>query len=297
MTPEAHKPEARAVAGAADAPGAAAVDWDVEDLEIDLLLEGVARRYGNDLRDYARAAIKHRIRGELDRQGLGSVSALQDRVLRDAPAMARLLAALTTNVHGMFRDPSFYLTLRRRVLPLLRTYPFVRIWLAGCSTGEEVYSTAILLAEEGLSTRVRLYATDLSEAVLSRAKAGVYPVELLEAYETRYLEAGGRRTLMDHLTVEPDGLRLRASLRDSVVFGQHDLATDRSFNEFNLILCRNVMIHFGAALRRRVHELLDESLCRLGILCLGARETLRGSGFEGRYEPLDDEARLYRRLG
>jgi chemotaxis protein methyltransferase CheR len=271
--------------------------WTVEDLEIDLLLEGIARRYGSDLRGYTRSGLKHRLLGALDREGLSSVSALQERVLRDAGSMARLLATLTTNVHDMFRDPGFYLTLRRRVVPLLRTYPFVRIWLAGCSTGEEVYSTAILLAEEGLSPRVRLYATDLSESVLARAKAGAYPVELLQGYEARYLEAGGRRTLTDYVAIEGDGMRFASSLRDNVVFGQHDLATDRSFNEFNVILCRNVMIHFGAALRRRVHALLDESLCRLGILGLGARETLRGSGFEDRYEALDDEARLYRRLG
>jgi chemotaxis protein methyltransferase CheR len=271
--------------------------WEVEDLEIDLLLEGIVRRYGSDLRGYTRSGLKRRILGALDREGVGSVSALQAHVLRDAPAMARLLAVLTTNVHGMFRDPGFYLTLRRRILPLLRTYPFVRIWLAGCSTGEEVYSMAILLAEEGLSARVRLYATDLSEAVLARAKAGLYPVELLETYEARYGEAGGRRALTDHLSVEPDGLRVNASLRDNVVFGQHDLATDRSFNEFNVIMCRNVMIHYGPALRRQVHALLDESLCRLGILGLGARETLRGTGFEDRYESLDDESRLYRRLG
>ena len=281
----------------AHAPRADDADWGVEDLEIDLLLEGIARRYGSDLRGYARSALKHRLRGALDREGVASVSALQAHVLRDGPAMGRLLAALTTNVHGMFRDPGFYLTLRRRVLPMLRTYPFVRIWLAGCSTGEEVYSTAILLAEEGLSARVRLYATDLSEAVLARAKAGLYAGDQLETWAERYVQSGGRRALTDYLTVEPDGLRLRASLRDNVVFGQHDLATDRSFNEFNVILCRNVMIHYGATLRRRVHELLDESLCRLGILGLGSRETLRGTGFEDRYESLDDEGRIFRRLG
>src|SRR5262249_53940349 len=156
-------------------PRTAEADWGVEDLEIDLLLEGIARRYGSDLRGYARSALTHRIRGILEREGLGSVSALQAYILRDAPAMARLLAALTTHVHGMFRGPAFCLTLRRRVLPMLRTYPFVRIWIAGCSTGEEVYSTAILLAEEGLSARVRLYATDLSETVLAQAKAGIVP--------------------------------------------------------------------------------------------------------------------------
>jgi chemotaxis protein methyltransferase CheR len=273
------------------------VSWDIEDLEIELLLEGIARRTGSDLRGYARSALKHRILGALEGEGMRSVSALQERVLRDAPAMTRLLATLTTNVNGMFRDPGFYLALRRHVVPLLRTYPFVRIWLAGCSTGEEVYSTAILLCEEGLSARVRLYATDLSEGVLARAKTGVYSAELLPTYEARYLEAGGQRTLTDYLVIEHEGMTLAPSLRDNVVFGQHDLATDRSFNEFNLILCRNVMIHFGPELRRRVHALLDESLCRLGILGLGARETLRGSGFEDRYEPLDDEGRLFRRLG
>jgi chemotaxis protein methyltransferase CheR len=279
-------------ADAAASPG-------VEDLEIELLLEGVARRYGADLRGYARSALKRRILGAVDGEGLPSVSALQERVLRDAPAMARLLATVTTHVNGMFRDPRFYLALRRRVVPLLRTYPFVRIWLAGCSTGEEVYSTAILLGEEGLSSRVRLYATDLSENVLARAKAGVYPVRDLAGHEARYLEAGGRRTLTDYFRIEADGERMTAAaaLRDNVVFGQHDLATDRSFNEFNLILCRNVMIHFGPALRRRVHELLDASLGRLGILGIGARETLRGSGFDDRYEALDEEAKLYRRLG
>jgi chemotaxis protein methyltransferase CheR len=259
----------------------------IEDLEIELLLEGIARRYGSDFRGYARSALKHRVLGALEAESVPSVSALQERVLRDGPTMTRLLSALTTSVNGMFRDPSFYLTMRRRIVPLLRTYPFVRIWLAGCSTGEEVYSTAILLAEESLAARVRLYATDLSESALARAKAGVYPAELLRLYETRSLEAGGRRATMT----------FAASLRENVVFGQHDLATDRSFNEFNVIICRNVMIHFGVDLRRRVHELLHESLCRLGILGIGAHESLRGSGYEDRYEVLDDEARLFRRLG
>jgi chemotaxis protein methyltransferase CheR len=272
----------------------------LEDLEIDLLLEGMTRRYGSDLRGYARGALKHRVLVALQGEGLGSISALQERVLRDALAMNRLLHALTMNVHGMFRDPRFYLALRRRVVPMLRTYPFVRIWLAGCSTGEEVYSTSIVLAEEGVASRVRLYATDVSETVLARAKAGAYSTEGLGRYEQLYLQSGGRRSLTDYVTIERDGageeMRLAPSLRENVVFGQHDLATDRSFNEFNLILCRNVMIAFGAPLRCRVHALLDDSLVRLGILGLGAHETLRGSGFEERYEVLDDDARLFRRL-
>ncbi|HEX4404973.1 MAG TPA: CheR family methyltransferase [Polyangia bacterium] len=269
----------------------------LEDLEIDLLLEGIARRYGSDLRGYARGALRHKLMGTLVAERLPTISALQERVLRDAAAMARVLATLATNVQGMFRDPGFFLTFRRRIVPLLRTYPFVRIWLAGCSTGEEVYSIAIVLAEEHLSTRVRLYATDMSETVLAQAKAGTYGADLLQPFETSYLEAGGRRTLTDYCTIGRDGMTLSSSLRDNVIFGQHDLATDRSFNEFNVILCRNVTIHFGLALRRRVHDLLRESLCRLGILGLGAHESLRGSGHEDRYEVLDPAARLFRRLG
>src|SRR6185503_9669134 len=191
------------------------------------LLEGVARRYGCDFRGYARGALKRRVREQAQAEGARSVSALQERVLHDAPAMARLLVALTTNVNGMFRDPGFYLQLRRRIVPLLRTYPFVRIWHAGCSTGEEVYSTAILLAEEGLSQRVRIYATDMAEGVLARARAGVYAADLLPLFEARYLKAGGRRSLGDYVTVGRDGMTLASSLRENVVFGQHNLATDR----------------------------------------------------------------------
>jgi chemotaxis protein methyltransferase CheR len=198
----------------------------------------------------------------------------------------------------MFRDPPFYLALRRTIVPVLRTYPFVRIWLAGCSTGEEVYSLAILLAEEGLSARVRLYATDVSEALLARAKAGTYPAHFLPLYEDRYLRSGGRRSLADYVAIDGSGDAMTISplLRQNVIFGQHDLATDRSFNEFNVILCRNVLIHFGAELRRRVHDLLTDSLCRLGVLALGAHESMRGSGHADQYELLDEEARLYRRL-
>lgn len=270
---------------------------ELEDLEVDLLLEGIARRYGSDLRGYARSALKRRVLARVRAEGLRSVSGFQERVLHDAPTMARLLHALTCSDVGMFRDPSFYLTFRQRIVPVLRTYPFVRIWQAGCSTGEEVYAMAILLAEEGLSTRVRLYATDVAESVLGRAKAGVYPSSLFAAWESRYRRAGGLTSLADWVTVGHDGMALRPSLRDNVVFGQHDLATDRSFNEFNVVLCRNVMIQYSHDLGRRVHGLLHESLCRLGILALGAHESLRGSGHEERYETLDAAARIYRRLG
>ena len=271
-------------------------DPEVEDLELELLLEGIARRYGSDFRGYARSALKRRVRARVRAEGLLTVSGFQERVLHDGPTMARLLGALTTHDVGMFRDPGFYLAFRRRIVPLLRTYPFVRIWHAGCSTGEEVYAMVILLAEEGMASRVRIYATDMAESVLARAKVGTYPADRMPAWEARYKLAGGRGSLADWAEVGPAGVTFDPNLRENVVFGQHDLATDRSFNEFNVVLCRNVMIQFARALEQRVHALLHESLCRLGILGLGAHESLRGSGHEERYEAVDAAQRLYRRV-
>ncbi|HVZ73169.1 MAG TPA: protein-glutamate O-methyltransferase CheR [Polyangia bacterium] len=272
-------------------------DPSLEDLEIELLLGGLSRHWGHDLRGYARPTLKRRVLGCVRAEGLSTVSGLQERVLHDPAAMARLVGAVTSGVGGLFRDPSLFLTLRRRVVPLLRTYPFVRVWHAGCSTGEDVYALAIVLAEEGLTTRVRTYATDVSEAVLARAKAGVYVASALAAAESRYARAGGRRSLSDYVTVGPGGLTVAASLRDNVVFGQHNLATDRSFNEFNLVLCRDVLLHFSRELQTNVLALLHESLCRLGVLGLGARESLRGSGHEDHFEALDPDVRLFRRIG
>jgi chemotaxis protein methyltransferase CheR len=271
-------------------------DVALDDLEIDLLLEGVARHWGHDLRGYARAPLKRRALALLAAEGVASLSGLQERVLHDAGAMARFLGAVTTGAGGIFRDPDFFLAFRRRIVPLLRTYPFARIWHAGCSTGEDVYALAVVLVEEGLAPRVRTYATDLAEGVLQRAKAGVYSTDDLPAAEARYVRGGGRGSLADHVTIGPDGMRFHASLRDNVVFGQHNLATDRSFNEFNVVLCRDVTVHFSRELQTRVLGVLHGSLCRLGILGLGARESLRGTGYEERFEPLDPDVRLFRRV-
>ncbi|MDB4981337.1 MAG: methyltransferase, CheR-type, SAM-binding domain, C-terminal [Myxococcales bacterium] len=280
----------------ADTAGAGR-DPALEEVELELLLEGLSRQYGHDLRGYARGALKRRVLASVRAEGLRSISGLQELALHDASAMARLLAALTAGVGSLFRDPGFFVAFRRRIVPLLRTYPFVRIWHAGCATGEDVYSLAIVLHEEGLTSRVRTYATDVAEGALARAKAGVYAVERVPELEARYAKAGGRRSLADYTSFGREGMTLRPALRDNVVFGQHNLATDRSFNEFNVVLCRDVMIHFSRALQTTVLSLLHASLCRLGILGLGARESLRGSGFDARFDPLDDEARLFRRIG
>lgn len=211
--------------------------------------------------------------------------------------MEKLLLDLSVNVTAMFRDPSFYLALRHKVVPLLRTYPFTRIWHAGCSTGEEVYSLAILLGEEDLLQRTRIYATDINEVVLQRARAGIFPLERMQEYTQNYLSAGGKRSFSEYYTARYDGALFDPALLERVVFSQHNLVTDRSFAEFHVILCRNVLIYFDRDLQRRVLGLFHESLVPFGILGLGRQETLRFSRYEDRYEELNAAEKLYRMSG
>src|ERR671935_839798 len=192
----------------------------------------------------------------------------------------------------MFRDPSFYVAFRERVAPLLRTYPFTRIWVAGCSTGEEVHSLAILLKEEELYDRTRIYATDINETVLERARGGVFPLEKMKEYTQNYIKAGGKRAFSEYYVAAYDGAQFARSLVDNVVFAQHNLVSDSSFNEFNLILCRNVMIYFDKRLQDRVHRLFHESLARFGVLALGHKESIRFSPFESCFEELDPHEKL-----
>ena len=269
---------------------------DLEKIELDCLLEAVYQRYGFDFREYAPASLRRRVNRRVKLEGLPSISALQDQLLRDPEVMQRLLLDLSINVTAMFRDPTFHLALREQVVPLLRTYPFTRIWVAGCSTGEEVYSLAILLEEEALYDRTRIYATDLNEDVLERARLGVFPLARMQDYTRNYIGAGGKRAFSDYYTSGYDGAAFDRSLMRNVVFAQHNLAMDRSFNEFHVILCRNVMIYFERSLQKRVFELFDGSLARLGILALGHKESLRTSAHADRYEELDAIERLYRKV-
>lgn len=211
--------------------------------------------------------------------------------------MERFLLTLSINVTAMFRDPAFFLCFRRRVAPLLKTYPFARIWHAGCSTGEEVYSMAILLQEEGVYDRCRIYATDMNEAVLKKAREGIFPLNTVEQYAANYLKAGGSRVLSDYYTAGYGNAIFRSSLRENVVFSQHNLALDGSFNEFNVILCRNVMIYFTKPLQERVHNLFYESLARFGFLGVGSKETLQFTPHEKEFEQLEPGVKLYRRVG
>jgi chemotaxis protein methyltransferase CheR len=269
---------------------------DTEAIEIALLLEAVYRRYGFDFREYAPASLKRRLWRRVLGEGLNSISQLQDRLLHEPACMERLLLDLSINVTAMFRDPSCYLAIREQVAPLLRTYPFTRIWAAGCSTGEEVYSLAITLQEEGLGGRYRIYATDINEAVLEQARSGVFPLDKMQQYTQNYIKAGGRRAFSEYYVAAYDGARFASSLMDDVVFAQHNLATDRAFNEFNLILCRNVMIYFDRTLQDRVHALFHDSLERFGVLVLGHKESITFTPFRDSYESLDAEERIYRKV-
>lgn len=269
---------------------------DLETLEIQLLLEGVFRYYGFDFRNYALASIKRRIWNTIRLEKLTSISGLQEKVLHDPACLERFLNGLSVNVTAMFRDPNFFLAFRSTVVPLLRTYPFIRIWHAGCSTGEEVYSMAILLQEEGLYHRCRIYATDMNETVLRKAKAGIFPLRLMQEYTQHHLQAGGKQSFSEYYTAAYDNAIFRASLKENVIFSQHNLATDSSFNEFNVILCRNVLIYFNQSLQERVHKLLYESLGMFGILGLGHQESLKFTPHEKHYEQLEGVQKLYRRI-
>ena len=271
-------------------------DEELEQLEVELLLEAVHRRYGFDFRQYAQASLRRRLRRRLDVERLQTLSQLQDRLLHDPACMERLLLDLSINVTTMFRDPSFYVSLREKVVPVLRTYPFTRIWCAGCSTGEEVYSLAILLQEEGAYERTRIYATDINESVLATAREGVFPLERMQQYTQNYVRSGGTRDFSRYYTAAYDSVRFTRSLTENVVFAQHNLATDRSFNAFNLIVCRNVMIYFDKELQNRVHALFHESLERLGVLALGHKESIAFTPFADRYEPVDADERIYRKV-
>ena len=272
-----------------------AYDTELEQLEIELLLEAIFRHYGFDFRSYAFSSIRRRIWKRINAEELPNVTSLQERVLHDPQVMERLLLDLSINVTAMFRDPGFYREFREKVVPLLRTYPFIRVWHAGCSTGEEVYSMAILLEEEGLLGKSRLYATDINEVVLQQARAGIFPLERMQEYTENYIKAGGKRAFSEYYVAKYDGALFNPSLTEHVVFSQHNLVTDRSFSEFNVILCRNVLIYFDRSLQAKVHRLFYDSLVNFGILGLGGKESLKFSQYEDCYEQISSE-KIYRKV-
>jgi chemotaxis protein methyltransferase CheR len=268
----------------------------LENLELHLFLEAVYERSGYDFREYAQTSLKRRVTKFVRDECLRTISGLQERVLHDPACLKRLLMALTVNVSSIFRDPHFYIAIRQKVVPLLRDYAHFRIWHAGCATGEEVYSLAILLKEEGLYDRALIYATDMNDGVLAEAKEGIYPLKDMKAYTANYQQAGGREEFANYYVAKYEHACFDHSLQKNVVWALHNLATDTSFNEFHLILCRNVMIYFNRDLQDRVHNLMYDSLAMSGVLGLGAKESLKFTSHEMEYEVLDEKEKLYRKV-
>lgn len=268
---------------------------ELAEIELALLIEGIYRRYGIDLRSYERDELQQHIFDRLPPEGVQTISALQEKVLHERDALERLLLALVNANQTVFSDPDFYAAFRALVVPLLRTYPYVRIWHAGCATGADVYATAITLAEEGLYQRSRIYATELSREAVNRARSGVFPLAEVPQNTSNYLRAGGKKYLSDYFTTHAGQIFFNPELKRNIIFSEHNLATDGSFNEFQVVLCRNVMPHFNPELQERVHELIYESLAIFGVLGLGRRESLRYSPREVFYEALDEKNRIYRK--
>lgn len=280
--------------GELDGSDANREDAERRTIEIDLLLEAIYRMYGFDYRHYSRPSIQRRILHRVGMDKYATITALTEKVLHDPAVLARLLDDFSIKVTEMFRDPEFFLALRRHVLPELRHLPEIRIWHAGCSTGEEAYSMSILLQEEGLLHKAKLYATDMNERAVAQAREGKLLLKRMQGFTRNYMQAGGRAEFSQYYTADFQYAQLRQQVLEPIVFAQHNLATDRSFNEFHLILCRNVMIYFDPVLQNRVHELFHESLGAQGFLCLGSKESLGNMPVRERYEDIAPAERIYR---
>jgi chemotaxis protein methyltransferase CheR len=266
----------------------------LEELEITLLLDGIERRYGFDFRQYAAAPLRRRILESVRSENARTVSGLQERLLHDPSCFERLVTRLAVNVTSLFREPTFYRSFRDRVAPAIRDHPKPRLWLMGCATGEELYSMAVMLREEGLE-RAQVYATDIHEAPLQQAASGSFPLQKLRSAESGYRAAGGRGSLSEYYAVDGGRGVFREELRRNVVFASHNFATDASFNQFEIILSRAVLPYLGPSLQSRVHRLFYDSLPRAGFLALGRGADLKPTPLEPRYETVDGDNGLYQK--
>ena len=271
------------------------METSAQEIERRLLIEAIFLRYHYDFRQYATASLKRRVRAAMQRLGCDTISRLQDRVLHDDGAFADVLDLLTVPVSDMFRDPDYFRVLREMTVPVLRTYPSLKIWVAGCSTGEEAYSLAILLREEALLERAIIYATDINPRSLQQAADGVYDVERLAGFTENHRRSGARTSLSDYYTAAYGRAVLDASLKRHIVFSDHSLATDSVFAEVQLVSCRNVLIYFQRELQDRAVGLFREALCHRGFLGIGSKETLRGSAHAAAFEEVARAERLYRK--
>lgn len=270
-------------------------DTELFNIELQLLLEAIYLRYGYDFRHYSKAHLKRRVQYRLGISKLATVTELQQKVLWDREFFKEFLDDLSINVTEMFRDPDFFKSLRQNMIPKLRTYAYFKVWIAGCATGEEVYSFAILMHEEGLLDRCQIYATDFNQKVLKIAKEGVYQKADMEQYQRNYLLSGGQKSLADYYTSLYGSAMFHKDLSSRVVFADHNLVTDSVFADVNLILCRNVLIYFEKPLQEKVLGLFYESLVPSGILCLGTKESLKFSTYGPLFEELDAKQRIFKK--
>ena len=274
----------------------AVIDPDLDPLETDLVLDAVNRRYGFDFRGYSRASLERRIRSVCDRHGMRHIAELIPRLLHEPSFVDQFVNGISVNVTEPFRDPGVFAAMREELFPVLQTYPYFKIWHAGCASGEEVYSLAILLHEAGLLERAQIYATDINTEALTRARDGIYPLESLRKAEKGYRQAGGQAELSDYYTAQYGAARFAPMLRKQLVCSQHNLVTDAPFGEMVLVICRNVLIYFERELQNRVVELFRASLGHRGYLMLGSKESLTYMPVGAEFELLDREARIYRAL-
>lgn len=277
-------------------PSRAGVEHDDDHPTVMRILDRIFDRYHLDFRNYSYSSIKRRMLTRVKEENLDSLDHLATQINTHASSMDQLLLSLTIHVTTMFRDPAFFAAFRTQVIPVLRTYSYLRLWVAGCSTGEEVFSLAIVLHEEGLYSRCRIYATDINDRVITQAKSGIFPLSSMQAYTRNYQRAGGTGSFADYYTADSNFAILRPWLSENIVFAAHNLSSDASFNEFQAIFCRNVMIYFNRPLQNRVHSLLHESLVPFGYLGLGRSETVRFSAFQDSYESICSKERIFRKI-
>lgn len=266
-----------------------------QNIEIELLIEAIYQRYGYDFRNYNKAHVKRRILHRVSSLGLNSVSELQHKILHEDDFFDVILKDLSINVTEMYRDPSFYAVMRKEVFPLLKTYPYIKVWHAGCATGEEVYSFAIMLKEEGLLDRAQVYATDFNPLVLETAKKGIYPVSRIKEYTANYQLAEGHHSFSDYYVARYDSVIFNQDLKKNIVFAEHNLVTDSVFAEVNLIICRNVLIYFNRELQNKVIRLFTESLIKGGYLGLGSKENLMFTDVYEQYTVIDAKEKIYKK--
>ena len=266
-----------------------------ENIEIELFLQAIFLKYGYDFRNYGKAHIKRRVSHRLSVSGFNSVSEIIHKLLYDPVFYQDVLQDLSITVTEMFRDPDFYLAVRKEVVPLLKTYPFIKIWHAGCATGEEVYSMAILLKEEGLLKRTQIYATDFNQIALQKARNGIYPIDRIKEFTINYQKSGGKASFSDYYNARYESVILNESLKENIVFADHNLVTDGVFGEMNLVICRNVMIYFDKALQNKVIKLFYDSLVSGGFLCLGSKESLRFAQHAPKFDTTSEKDKIYRK--